>query len=211
MKHLKSALFILLALCLALSLFGCSKGPDYLVLVNKENLIDEHYIDDIELVDIELALGGTYEVEKTTAEAYYALHDALLEKGIEIGVDSAYRSVERQQEIMDEFIEEYGEDYAKKTVAIPGTSEHHTGLVVDIVPKVDGEWVVENDDMLKQTEIFAVIHEIMHEYGFILRYPQGKEDITGYDYEPWHLRYVGVKAATEIYNQQVTLEEYLAK
>ena len=111
---------------------------------------------------------------------------------------------------MAEFIETYGEEYARKTVAEPGTSEHHTGLVIDIVPKVNGEWVVENDDMLKEMEFFDVIHKTMPVYGFILRYPSGKEDITGYSYEPWHLRYVGKEVAEEIYDRQITLEEYVS-
>ncbi len=183
-------------------------APDYHVLVNKENPISTDYVNSIKLVDIQKADGDYYQVETRTAEAFYALRNALLEKGIQIGVDSAYRSVERQQEIMDEFIEEYGKEYAEKTVAIPGTSEHHTGLVIDIVPMVDGEWIVENEDMLKQTEIFAAVHETMPQYGFILRYPEGKSDITGYDYEPWHLRYVGKELAEELYDKQITLEEY---
>lgn len=184
-------------------------APDYLVLVNKEQPISEDYVDTIKLVKIKKADGNYYEVEKTTKAAFQELRDALKEKDVIIGVDSAYRSVERQQEIMDEFIEEYGEEYAKATVAQPGTSEHHTGLAIDIVPKVNGEWVFENEDMLKEKEIFKVIHETLPDYGFILRYPEGKEDITGYDYEPWHLRYVGKEAAKEIYDKQITLDEYL--
>ena len=207
----KSAAFALaLSLIFVLLMAGCQKtGPDYLVLVNKENLISSDYIATVSLCDIENVDGGVYQVEETTKKAFEALQSDLKEKGIEIGVDSAYRSVERQQEIMDDFIRDYGEDYAKKTVAIPGTSEHHTGLVIDLVPKADGEWVVENEDMLKETEIFEKIHAKAPEYGFIVRYPAGKEAITGYDYQPWVLRYVGEKAAKEITEQGLTLEEYL--
>lgn len=191
---------------------ACAEGePDYLVLVNKTHLIPPESIRDVVLVEIENVSGGVYQVESATRDAFYQLRDALLSEGIEIGVDSAYRSVERQQEIMDEFTEAYGEDYAKRTVAQPGTSEHHTGLVIDIVPRVNGEWVIENEDMLRETEIFAVIHRMLPKYGFILRYPKGKEQITGYDYEPWHLRYVGKEAAQEIYDGGFTLEEYLNK
>ena len=95
-------------------------------------------------------------------------------------------------------------------MAVPGYSEHHTGLAVDICLIKGDEVIIENDDMLAETEIFAKIHAIMPEYGFILRYPPGKEDITGYSYEPWHLRFVGVPAAKEITNLGMTLEEYLA-
>lgn len=201
--------FIPILICL-IGLVGCQqKKVDYQVLVNKENKISETFIDGVELVDITKTDGEVVQLEKKTCEAYGKLHDALLQDGVEIGVDSAYRSIERQKEIMAEFIEEYGEDYAKRTVAEPGTSEHHTGLVVDIVPKVNDEWVLENEDMLKETEIFAKIHARLPEFGFILRYPKGKEDITGYDYEAWHLRYVGPEIAKEIYDRQITLEEYL--
>lgn len=214
MKKLKRKIFdtsvLILSALFVLLLSGCQKtGPDYLVLVNKENPISSDYISTVHLCDIENVDGGVYQVEETTKKAFESLRSDLMEKGVEIGVDSAYRSVERQQEIMDEFIRDYGEDYAKKTVAIPGTSEHHTGLVIDLVPKVNGEWVVENEDMLKETEIFAEIHKALAEFGFIVRYPQGKEDITGYSYEPWHIRYVGKEAAEKISKQGITLEEYL--
>ncbi|MCQ2530555.1 MAG: M15 family metallopeptidase [Lachnospiraceae bacterium] len=226
----KSMVFgVMLALCAVIGLAACGaeseketesgvpiesleeKGTDYLVLVNKENLISGDYVNTIQLCDIDNVDGGTYQVEKQTKEAFEELAEALKEKGVEIGVDSAYRSVEQQQEIMDQFIADYGEDYARRTVAQPGTSEHHTGLVIDLVPKVNGQWVIENEDMLKETEIFKVIHATLPKYGFILRYPKGKEDITGYDYEPWHIRYVGKEAAQEIYDQQITLEEYLGE
>lgn len=199
-----------------LLLCGCEQkdaeptnAPDYLVLVNKDRLISSDYVNSIQLTTIDNVDGGTYEVEITTKEAFQELQSYLLEKGVEIGVDSAFRSVEDQQEIMDEFIGKYGEDYAKKTVAVPGTSEHHTGLAIDIVPKVNGKWVIENEDMLKETAIFEEIHRALPEYGFILRYPKGREDITGYDYEPWHIRYVGRDVAQKIYEQQIALEEYI--
>lgn len=184
------------------------EGLDYLVLVNQTHPISPDFIHGAVLTDIENVSGGVYQVEAATRDAYFQLRDALLTRGVEIGVDSAYRSIERQQEIMDEFIELYGEEYARQTVAQPGVSEHHTGLVIDIVPRVNGEWVVENEDMLKETEIFAVIHQMLPEYGFIVRYPQGKEQITGYGYEPWHLRYVGKEAAAAISAGGLTLEEY---
>lgn len=207
-KKLRIALISALLLLGLLSAAVAEGEPDYLVLVNPTHPISPDYICGVNLVDVDIVSGGVYQVEETTRAAFYALRDALLAEGVEIGVDSAYRSIERQQEIMDEFIETYGEEYAKQTVAQPGTSEHHTGLVIDIVPRVSGEWIVENEDMLRETEIFAAIHRMLPEYGFILRYPKGKEQITGYDYEPWHLRYVGKEAAAEIYESGLTLEEW---
>ena len=209
---------VLMLLFVFLPLMGCNTErdtadykPDFLVLVNKEHLISDDYISTVKLCEIGNIDGGTYEVEVTTKKAFEDLQKALSEKGVVIGVDSAYRSVAYQQQIMDDFITEYGEDYAKRTVAIPGTSEHHTGLVIDLVPEVNGNWVVENEDMLKETDIFRIIHETIPEFGFIVRYPLGKEAITGYDYEPWHIRYVGVEAAKAIYERGITLEEYLGQ
>lgn len=185
--------------------------PNYLILVNKKNPIGQNYIKDVELVIVDDVCGEKTKVEKNTYSAYCALKDDLEKQGIVIGIDSAYRSIEEQQKIMDDFIEKYGTEYAKNTVAIPGTSEHHTGLVIDIVPQIDGKWVLENEDMMKETKTFEIIHKKLSKYGFILRYLAGKEEITGYSYEPWHIRYVGRDVAEDIYNKKITLEEYLKK
>jgi D-alanyl-D-alanine carboxypeptidase len=126
-------------------------------------------------------------------------------------LDSAYRSEAAQQKIVDEFTEKYGADYVKQYVAVPGYSEHHTGLALDLYFIVDGKTVYENEDLEQYPEIWEAIHKKMPEYGFILRYPEGKEKITGVSYEPWHMRYVGSpETAKEITEQGVTLEEYLA-
>lgn len=201
---------ILIGICI-LGMVGCGNYLDYQILVNKTNPIPNDYITNVSLIHVTNVYGDEIQIEEITYKAYADLTDALLKEEIEIGLDSCYRSIEEQQSIMDEFIELYGQDYAIKTVAQPGTSEHHTGLAIDIVLKVKDNWVVENDDMLKQTEIFSVIHSKLADYGFILRYPEGKEEITGYDYEPWHLRYVGKEAAQKIFNDNITLEEYRNK
>lgn len=208
---MKNKLLTILVIILTLLICGCQKKPDYLVLVNKDNPIDSSYIKDIKLVTIKDYTGQDIQVEEKTAEAFTNLKEALLNKGIEIGADSAYRSYDEQVRIMNDFIQKYGEDYAKNTVAIPGTSEHHTGLVVDIVIKVNGEWIVENEDMIKNTEVFKTIHETINDYGFIVRYLKGKESVTGYDYEPWHLRYVEKENAKKIAASGLSLEEYLIK
>ena len=104
-------------------------------------------------------------------------------------------------------MKKYGLDYAEEVVAMPGTSEHHTGLAIDIIINIDGNWIVENDELIKEEEIFKKIHSSLKYFGFILRYPKGKEDITGYPYEPWHIRYVGIDVAKNM--GDITLEEYL--
>lgn len=209
---------ITLMLLLALGTTACGQSeettsdynPDYLVLVNKDNLISEDFIDTVQLCDIDTVYDETNKIEEATKKAFESLQSYLKDEGVEIGVDSVYRSIQDQQDVMDEFIEKYGEDYAKKTVAIPGTSEHHTGLAVDLVPKVNGEWVIENEDMLKETEIFEKIHAALPQFGFILRYPKDKASMAGFEYEPWHIRYVGKDVAQEIYEKGLTLEEYLS-
>ena len=127
-------------------------------------------------------------------------------------LDSCYRSVAEQQEVWDSFMEEYGEEYTRTYVAVPGYSEHHTGLALDLFLVIDGEQVYLNEDMVEHTDVWAKIHAKLADFGFILRYLEGKEDITGYGYEPWHIRYVdSPEVAHEIMDAGVTLEEYLGE
>jgi D-alanyl-D-alanine carboxypeptidase len=127
-------------------------------------------------------------------------------------LDNALRTTEEQQEIWDSFTEKYGLDYTKKTVGVPGYSEHHTGLALDLYLIVDGKEVIYNEDLVQYPEIWAKIHEKLAKYGFILRYPEGKEHITGAGYEPWHIRYLdNVDVAKEITDKGITFEEYLGK
>ena len=187
---------------------------DYLILVNKQYKLPDDYESKVDLINVTnfLREKKTHQIERTTYEYYSQLKQKLYdEHNITIELDSVYRSVARQQEIWDEFVREKGEEYAKKYVAVPGYSEHHTGLAVDICLIINGIVVDDNDDMIAQKEIFAKIHEKLEDYGFILRYPLDKEKITGYNYEPWHLRFVKVENAQKIKNKGVTLEEYLGK
>ena len=183
---------------------------NYLVLVNKVEKLPDNYEATVQLINVTNSFGKKFQIEKETYEHFVKLRDDLLTNdGIQIELDSVYRSVARQREIVVEFTEQYGADYVKKYVAVPGFSEHHTGLAVDICLVVNGRIIDDNDEMIAQPEIFSKIHKKLADYGFILRYLPGKEDITGYAYEPWHFRYVGEKAAKEIYAKNLTLEEYL--
>ncbi|MBR3236758.1 M15 family metallopeptidase [Candidatus Saccharibacteria bacterium] len=184
-------------------------GDVYLVLVNKDHILPDNWLGRIELVSDQDPWGDEVKIEKTTLEQFKKLQAALLEQGVDIRLDSVYRSVDDQIALWKSFEEEYGEDYCEKYLAAPGYSEHHTGLAVDVCMVKDGEAINDNEAMIAETELFDKVHELMPEYGFILRYPKGKEDTTGYDYEPWHLRYVGVDAAKEIAKKDITLEEYL--
>ena len=189
-----------------------SVKTDYMVLVNKENLLPDNWNDTIETAEMTNSVGDTVVVEKKAYDAYLELKAELEKEGIKVDLDSALRTVEEQQEIMDDFTAEKGEEYARQYVAKPGTSEHHTGLALDFYLNVDGKDLVENDDLFKQTEIWDKIHKKIAEHGFILRYLKGKEDITGYNYEPWHFRYIDdPDTAKEIMDKGITLEEYLNK
>ena len=187
------------------------KSDIYLLLVNKKHKLPDDWVEKVELITARNILGREFLVERKTLEQFEALRIKLLEEGVNIELDSTYRSVQRQQELWEEFEKEYGIDYCIKYVAIPGYSEHHTGLVVDVCLIKDGIVIDDNDDMIAEREIFAKVHERLADYGFILRYLEGKEDITGYSYEPWHLRYVGIEIAKEIKEKGITLEEYLGE
>lgn len=181
---------------------------NYLVLVNKENKIKDHYFKKLELKDTLDVLDEKVQVEKKTLEAYLKLKNFLKKQGIMVAINSSYRSIE-QQEIINEYRKKYGEEYTKKYVAPIKSSEHHTGLAIDLSIQVDGKFLIESNDLVAHEGIFLNIHSYLHQFGFILRYPKGKEKITGYSYEPWHIRYVGMIPATIIYQNDLTLEEYL--
>ena len=184
----------------------------YLVLVNKKSKIRDDWEENIQLVRTKNVWSEDIKIEKETYKQYISLEKALKEDGINIKLDSAYRSVQSQQELWDEWVNtpEKGLAYAKKFMAAPGYSEHHTGLAIDICLEKDGELVYDNDKMFADIETFLKIHAKLADYGFILRYLKGKEDTTGYTYEPWHIRYVGSKKiAKEIMENNLTLEEYL--
>ncbi len=188
-------------------------GIDYRVLVNKLNALPDGWEDALETVTTTNSCGDEVVTEKKAYEAYERLRDDLEKNdGIHVELDSAYRSVAKQQEIMERFTKEFGADYAAKTVAKPGYSEHHTGLALDLYLVVDGKNVVENAELEQYPELWEKIHAKLAEYGFILRYLEGREHVTGYGYEPWHIRYVDdAAAAKEIMSRPgLTFEEYLA-
>jgi len=181
---------------------------DYMVLVNQQNPLPDNW--EIDLTYMKNSLGDDVAVERRAYEAYENLKAALAEEDIFIDLDSAYRSIAEQQQIVDDFTTKYGEDYVKQFVAVPGYSEHHTGLALDLYLIIDGEDVYENSEMMKHPEIWTQIHAKLPEFGFILRYPEGKEEITGYAYEPWHIRYIdSPDIAGQITEKGLTLEEYL--
>lgn len=208
-------LMIVMTVCVTIAACGNignkkAYGLDYLVLVNKLNPLPEDWENKVRTVHFTNTVGDDVEVEERAYDAYLKLKKDLKKEGISVDLDSARRSVAAQQQIVDDFTEKYGADYTAKVVAKPGYSEHHTGLALDLYLIIDGVDIVENEDMVQYPEIWAKIHEKLDDYGFILRYLPDKEHITGYAYEPWHIRYVDDKEiAKEIMDKGMTLEGYL--
>lgn len=143
-----------------------------------------------------------------------AMMDDCQEAGLSPLICSSYRTQEKQESLYDSKVKRLvtqgyshadAKNEAGKEVAVPGTSEHQLGLAVDIV---DVEYQI-LDEAQEKTDVQRWLMEHSWEYGFILRYPNDKKDITGVIYEPWHYRYVGKEAAKEIYEQSICLEEYL--
>ena len=174
-------------------------GIDYMALVNKEYPLPDGWEDAIETVHYTNSVGDDVEVEKKAWDAYEQMKADLEKMDIHVDLDSARRTIAAQQKIVDDFTEKYGADYVKRYVAVPGYSEHHTGLALDLYLNVDGVDMYENEEMIQYPEIWEQIHAKLADYGFILRYLEGKEAITGYGYEPWHIRYIdNVDVAKEI-------------
>lgn len=178
------------------------------ILINRENKIKDNFLKRIELITTKNIENKESLVEKDTYQAFLELKKFLKTKNILIGIESAYRSIEIQQQLYEEFVIKYGHDYADKVVAPVGNSEHHTGLAIDLNIMINGSWQQDNSELLNQEKIFKEIHKYLHDFGFVLRYPKDKENITKYSYEPWHIRYVGKVVATIIHENNWTLEEY---
>ena len=185
---------------------------DYLILVNAENPLPKGFADTIELVEAVNAENDTYKIEKKTYDAFLRLKEDIWEnEGMQIELVSVYRTVEKQQWIFDYDVKKYGLEYARKFVALPGCSEHHTGFGIDVSIVVDGKVVHGMPNLQAIDHLFRVVQAKLPKYGFILRYPKGKEAITGIGYEPWHFRYIDAPTlAQEITDKGICFEEYWA-
>lgn len=179
------------------------KNPnDKLVLVNKNNKLKNDFIpDDLIKLDLKYSNEEKY-LKKEAALSFYKLSEDAKKKGYRIIVVSAYRSYTYQEKLFDYYVKEKGLNYALNCSAKPGHSEHQTGLAIDV------EGSNFDYDLFEQSIEFDWMKKNAYKYGFILRYPKGKEHITGFKYEPWHYRYVGEKVAKYIYENNLTFEEY---
>ena len=178
---------------------------DYLLLVNKTNGLSKDYIP-VDLIDIDSKYKSGIKLNKTVYENFLKMQNDALKLGYYIDIMSGYRDYLYQKKIYDNLVYEKGLNYVISRVAKPGCSEHQTGLAIDVCVYRGNKCYIE-DEITDFIEI-NWLHKNCYKYGFILRYPFGKEDITKYSYEPWHLRYVG-NASFDIYNMNITLEDYL--
>ncbi|SHM48472.1 M15 family metallopeptidase [Gracilibacillus kekensis] len=144
-------------------------------------------------------------LRQVAADALEELFQAAEADGLDLIAVSGYRSAQRQKQLYENSVAKNGQEHADKFSAKPGTSEHQTGLAMDVA---SAALVAVLEQSFIETDEGKWLEDNAHKYGFIIRYPEGKEEITGYGYEPWHLRYVGEEMATEIYQAQTTLEEY---
>lgn len=179
-----------------------------LILVNKTHPIPEDY--EVELKSI----GNGHQIDARAYDDFKAMIQASKQDGVTIYVTSSYRDMDKQITLYEKKTDSYLQQgysledalsKAGQVVAVPGTSEHHLGLAIDVVSSEYRKL----DEKQENTKGFQWMKAHSWEYGFILRYPNGSTDITGIIYEPWHFRYVGLEAAKEIYERGITLEEYL--
>ena len=183
----------------------------YLLLVNGENRLPENFDQFIELVSVENAVGEKYQVEKKAYQAFLQLREDLLQNdGIQAELISSYRTVKTQEDIFRHYTERFGLEYAQKYAAKPGHSEHHTGFAIDVGFLLDGKVDHAIAALLSVEHLFKIVHKKLPKYGFILRYPQGKEEVTKIGYEPWHFRYIdSAQIAAEITDRGLCFEEYM--
>ena len=189
------------------------KKPNYLVLVNEDNPLPADFLDSVKLVDVENIAGNKFKVEEKTYQAFLQLQqDVLIEEGITTVLLNSYRTIKTQEEIFENIVKEYGIEHARKYVAIPGRSEHHTGFAIDVGIMIDGKLYRTQKELLSLDHLFKKIQQKLYKYGLILRYPKGKEHITKIAYEPWHYRYLdSVQLAKEITEKGICFEEFCQK
>lgn len=172
------------------------------MLVNKHRYLNEDFTPpDLVTIDSEYASSNDFQCSHIALNAFIDMYNAALKDGYSLIINSAYRSYQDQTDISNEYLTSYGQAYVDKYVAKPGYSEHQTGLAFDIGSR--------NSSVFQNSREYGWLKEHAHEYGFILRYDEKNEDITGFRKEPWHYRYVGKDIANYIYqHNNMSLEEY---
>lgn len=180
------------------------------ILVNDENKLNEDY-EPSNLVEADIPFLDYIEckqLEENTSNAAKEMFDDALNAGINIVATSGYRSYTVQENLYNSRVEKKGVEKTRQYTAEPGASEHQTGLAIDILSE-DYPYL---DEGFENTDAFKWLINNCCNYGFILRYQRNKEDITGYNYEPWHFRYIGNKeVAQEIMEKGICFEEYITE
>ncbi|AKN31719.1 D-alanyl-D-alanine carboxypeptidase [Clostridium carboxidivorans P7] len=189
------------------------KTGDVLILVNRDNRLSSNDIPkNLTVPNVNFAFNTSHEEKMMQGEAARALENLFAYAGkqdINLYGNSGYRSYKSQKQIYNERVKKVGKQQADEYVAQPGASEHQTGLAMDVTNKdgAQGRLMVD----FGQTREGKWLKANAYRFGFIMRYPKEKEAVTGYNYESWHIRYVGVKAAKEIFDKNLVLEEYLGE
>lgn len=176
----------------------------YEIIINKANPISESLAKSYNIVNVEENIYPNTMLEEETYKSYLKLKENLLERGYYLNIRSGYRSFEESEKVYKLYSVEKGESYAEKYVAKPGVSEHNIGIAFDFIISKDKNALKTN----YESDEYFYLENIAYLYGFIIRYPKDKENITGYSYEPWHLRYVGPNLAKYLKKNNLTLEEY---
>lgn len=178
------------------------------VVVNKGRVLPSSYVPAglvIPNISLRVSGGTEMEVRSDTAKALETMFTAAKAQGIDLMLASGYRPYSEQVTLYNGYVSSDGQAAADASSARPGHSEHQTGLAADLEP-VDRKCEV--DQCFEQTPEGQWLAANDYKYGFIIRYPKGKESVTGYEYEPWHVRYVGVALSTELHDTGQTLEEF---
>ncbi len=188
-------------------------GDWRLIIANKQHPMPKSYVVNTAYIS------GNYRIDNRVKDAYNQMISAAQNDGISLRIISGFRTFSGQESLFNNKVNQYvnqgysrdkAKELAAQYVAPPGTSEHLTGLAVDLISP---DWYNYNSSLtadFEKTPQFNWLYNNCAEYGFILRYPKDKVGITGYSYEPWHYRYVGVEAAKEIMSKKICLEEYVA-
>ena len=177
-----------------------------LMLVNKYYYLPDDYTPELVTIPLAYSFGelGSQKCTQDTYDAYLRLWSAAKEAGFYLMVNSSYRTRQKQEEIYNQYKNIQGTEYADDYAARPGYSEHETGYAINVT--MNGY----TDKTFKDTDAYPWLKDNAYKYGFILRYPEGKEEITGFDAEAGHLRYIGEEASTYIYENNITFDEYYA-
>lgn len=177
------------------------------LLVNKFNYLPENYDDNLDIVSVKnwYAFGDDKQILKTVYDKFIEMYNAANNEGLKLVISSAYRSNKEQIDIYNNYEKRKNKEYADKYAARPGFSEHETGLALDIFTTK-----YPTTDTFENSEEYKWLLDNSYKYGFILRYPKDKEYLTGYAYESWHFRYLGVDLATKVHEEGITYDEYYA-